>query len=317
MDTQKVWDEKDEEISKVRSELAQAEKDTEKLKHQWERDQSRLQEEHLQVTSRLEAALTRSQEEKLKLQESLRTATQAVDEEKKEIYKDVKDAEQLQSQWKLDQSRILEEHLQVTSSFSAGVTKYQEKLEADRSLWNQEKLELFESPRAAPQAVDKDKEAGKKPKKKSLFKRIRKFLCRSGKAVSSAAKTVEGPSPRWRDHQVGEKVPSIYLNVAGGLNRCESPLRCEPVKIGVSLPSDLNRCESPLRPESVKIGVSLPSDLNRCESPLRPESVQISVSLPSGLNRCESPLRSESVRPGVSLPSGLNLCESPLRSESV
>ncbi|CAB1413558.1 unnamed protein product [Pleuronectes platessa] len=69
----RALDEEKVEISKIRSALAQHVKDTEKLKHQWERDQSRLPEE-----------LTRSQEEKLKLLESPRTAPQAVDKEKEE-----------------------------------------------------------------------------------------------------------------------------------------------------------------------------------------------------------------------------------------
>ncbi|CAB1447640.1 unnamed protein product [Pleuronectes platessa] len=132
-----------------------------------------------QVTSSLTAARTTERslwiQEKLELQESLRAATQAADKEKEEISKvrsaldqDVKETEQSQSQWKRDKTRLLEEHLQVTSSLSAGLIKSLEELEADRSLRNQENVEFQESIRAATQAVDQEKEAGKKPKKKSV-----------------------------------------------------------------------------------------------------------------------------------------------------
>ncbi|CAB1447639.1 unnamed protein product [Pleuronectes platessa] len=59
------------------------------------------------------------------------------------------------------------------SSLTAELTRSQEELETERSLRNQEKLELQESLRAATQAVDEEKEARKKPKKKSVFKRFR------------------------------------------------------------------------------------------------------------------------------------------------
>ncbi|CAB1432131.1 unnamed protein product [Pleuronectes platessa] len=52
----------------------------------------------------------------------------------------VKDTEQSQSQWKRDESRLLEEYLPVTSSLTAELTRSQEELEAERSLWNMEKL---------------------------------------------------------------------------------------------------------------------------------------------------------------------------------
>ncbi|CAB1458993.1 unnamed protein product [Pleuronectes platessa] len=170
----------EEEIPKVRSALAQAVKDTEQPQSQWERDVSQLLEEILQVTFSLTAELTRSQEEleaerslcyqeKLEFQESLRAAIQAVDEEEEETSK-VRSA----------LARLQEEHLQVTSSLTVELTSSQEELEAERSLWNQEKLELQESLRAAKQAVDEETEAGKKSKKKSVFKRFRKFLCCSG-----------------------------------------------------------------------------------------------------------------------------------------
>ncbi|CAB1459948.1 unnamed protein product [Pleuronectes platessa] len=216
-------DEKNEEIAKMRSALAQAEKDSEHSQRQWERDRLRLLEEHRQETSRLIAALIRSQEqleierglwnrwvsqweidesrlhevhlqvtssltarlarseeqleaerslwnqEKVELQESLTAATQAVDEEKKKISKDrselaqtVKNAENSQRQWECERSRLLEEHLQVTSSLTARLTSYQEGLEAERRLCYQEKLDVQESIRAVIQAADEEEEENSK-----------------------------------------------------------------------------------------------------------------------------------------------------------
>ncbi|CAB1421311.1 unnamed protein product [Pleuronectes platessa] len=188
-----------------------------KLQSQWERDEFRLQIKQLQVTSSLRAELSRSKEEleaerslwnkeKLDLQESLTAATQAVDEQEEEISKirsalaqAVKETEQARSQWDRDETRRQEEQLQVTSSLRAELSRSKEELEAERSLWYQDKLQLQVSLRAAKQAaaslfVEKCREKQEKEimenqlielqkikaKKKSVFKRFRKFLCCSG-----------------------------------------------------------------------------------------------------------------------------------------
>ncbi|CAB1456377.1 unnamed protein product [Pleuronectes platessa] len=169
-------DEEEEESYKVRSALAQAVKAKEQSQSQWELEKSRLQEEHLQVTSNLTAALTSSQEEleaerslwnqdKLEIGDSLRTATQAVDKMREE-----------RSQVRSALAGLQEEHLQVTSSLRAALTSSQEELEAERSLWNQDKLEFRESLRTATQAVDKIRE--ERSKSDLHWPNFKKLTCR-------------------------------------------------------------------------------------------------------------------------------------------
>ncbi|CAB1453906.1 unnamed protein product [Pleuronectes platessa] len=74
---------------------------------------------------------------------------------------------------------VREDQEEITE-VSSVLARLQEEVEAERSLWNQEKLKLQESLRAATQAAGEEKEAGKKTKEKSVFKRFRKFLCCSG-----------------------------------------------------------------------------------------------------------------------------------------
>ncbi|MGL4990982.1 MAG: hypothetical protein ACRC57_07460 [Sarcina sp.] len=87
-----------EETSKVKAALAQADKDLENKRCQWEEDRSRLLAEQMEATSRMKAALTQAQEdlenerhqwqdEKTCLLESIRTIKKTLEEKERERIK--------------------------------------------------------------------------------------------------------------------------------------------------------------------------------------------------------------------------------------